>query len=102
MPAPDVRLGSLEHGDRQAATGYGVFADAVGGGQVDAGLGFVGEPDDGRAGTGLGDRAQSVGAGGEVGELPGLVAGGGRYWVNAHADAGDDAEHAFGSDHQLT
>ena len=49
VPALDVRLGSLEHRDREAAAGDAVLADALGGGQVDAGLGFVGEPDDGRA-----------------------------------------------------
>ena len=53
-----------------------LLADGLGGGQVDAGLGLVGEPDDGRAGAGLGDGAQCGGAGGEVGERPRLVAGG--------------------------
>ena len=78
-----------------------LFADALGGGEVDAGLGLVGEPDDGRAGAGLHDGAQRVGAGGEVGERPRLVAGGLRHRVYPNAHAGDDPEHALRADHQL-
>ena len=78
VPALDVRLGALERRDRQAAAGDLLLADALGGGEVDAGLGLVGQPDHGRPGAGLDDRAQRVGAGGEVGERPRLVAGGRR------------------------
>ena len=78
-----------------------LLADALGGGQVDAGLGLVGQPHHGRAGAGLRDGAQRVGAGGEVGERPRLVAGGCRHRVHPHAHAGDDAEHALGADEQL-
>ena len=101
MPALDVVLGALEHGDRQATAGDGVLADALGGGQVHAGFGLVGEPQHRRAGPGLDDGAQGVGARGEVGERPRFVAGGRRRRVNLDADAGDDAEHAFGADQQL-
>ncbi len=52
----------LEHGDRQTAAGDGLLADALGGGQVDPGLGLVGQPDHRRAGAGLDDGAQSASA----------------------------------------
>ena len=78
-----------------------LLADALGGGEVDAGLGFVGQPDHGRSGAGLDDGAQGVGAGGEVGERPRLVAGGLRDRVDADPHPGDDPEHALGADEQL-
>ena len=77
-------------------------ADRLGGGQVDAGLGLVGQPDHGRPGAGLGDGAQCRSASGEVGERPSLVPGGLRRRMHAHPHPGDDAEHALGTDDQLT
>ena len=101
MPARDVRVGALEHGDRQASAGDLLLADAVGGRQVDPGLGLVGQPDHGGPGAGLHHRAQRVRSGGEVRERPRLVAGRLRYGVHAHANAGDDAQRALRADQQL-
>ena len=68
MPALDVFLGALEHGDSQAAPGDLAIADGFGGGEIDSRLGLVGEPKDGGAGGILGDSAQRRGPGGEIGE----------------------------------
>ena len=79
-------------GRSQAAAGDLVFADRLGGGEVDAGLGLVGKPHDGGAGAGLDDRAQRRGPGREVREGPRLVAGGFRHRVHPQPHLGDDAE----------
>ena len=60
----------------------------LGGGEVDAGLGLVGQPDHGRPGAGLDDGAQRGGAGGEVGERPRLVARGLGDGMHPHAAPG--------------
>ena len=93
--------GALEHCDRQATAGDALLTDARRGGQVDAGLDFVGEPNDGGSGTGLDDRAKGVGAGGEVRERPRLVAHRLGYRMNPHPHPGDDAECALGSGEQF-
>ncbi len=73
VPARGVLRGALEEGDAEAAAGDGLLADVLGGGEVDARLGFVGQPDHGRTRAGLDDGAQSRGAGGEVRKGPRLV-----------------------------
>src|ERR1700730_13126198 len=92
VPALDVLLGALDHGDAQAATGDLAFADRLRGGEIDPGLDLVGEPNDGGAGGILGDGAQGRGPGFEVGERPSLVADGFRDPVHAQPHPGDDAD----------
>ena len=101
LPALGVFLGALEQGQPQAAAGDLVFADRFGGGEVDPGLGLVGEPHDGGTGADLGDRAQRRGPGGEIGERPRLVPGHLRRRVHPQAHLGDDAEDALRADRQL-
>lgn len=69
--------------------------------EIDAGLGLVGQPDDGGAGAGLCHRPQRVGAGREVRERPRLVARGLRQRVHPQPHRRYYAEYALGSEQQL-
>jgi hypothetical protein len=92
---------ALERRHGQAAAGDLLLTDVLGGGEVDAGLGLVGQPDHRRSGRGLGDGAQRGGPRSEVREGPGLITGRLRNRVHSHPHAGDHSEHAFGADEQL-
>ena len=79
-----------------------LFADVLGGGEVDAGLGLVGQSDDGGAGAGLGDgravrrrRSRSRGT-----TTPRSAVDSGTGCTRS-AHRRDDAEHALGPNEQL-
>ncbi len=87
-------------GDHQAPRVLGA-ADRRRVGQVDRGLGLVGEPDDRGQQARLGEGAHRFGAGVEARPPPALVRRHGGRPTHAHGHRGDDAEGSFRAEQQL-